>query len=655
MLCERRFQDGAEPYCTSLLVLTQLTIGYRRSPPSSLVNLTSKTNGPLTCPKLDNSATNVVKPTISSSLHLHFSQEGNRGAPNHFSFREISTFIWRTIPRSSGKNSPPTCSWAWLKRSGINKPQPDDWKTIWISRGLIVCNKLRIKDTESPWLLFPWLYLCFTPKILRLGQMGCLMQHGGCSQRLDAMMSYFYDILDEQALSPSQVDVWIPKAKMGPEPDNFRPLGMPNTLDRLVGTEAAQVIQATVPTMHPSQTVMSMFKEPQRAVTGIQNLLDSSKATCSLLADLSKTFECVSSIGSCGSFELSVPRKWVITYTRFILFNLRVTHKVQGRLLPSRTILQDVDMGRSFSVFLFCFAKWTPPFITWIKFRGSWPLKPMLMTLPSLVMHRAWIGCVKSLIRTTRWVQLVSLLILTCYRSLRLCDEVPPMQAHGWRSSVTMAWDCVITSLQYSPWSSSGESAQGIIPLLSASIKEHQPMCLEIMQQLSRAMLDADVNLFDCLLQGVSTGFQNDIPSSHCFGPNDRPPLPETPLSVPLANWQSAEIDPAVTRDLVKEEINQGWVFEFKGGVEAAKDYFPSIAVGRLGVAYSDSRPPRLVVDSSVSMPGVKSRKELPCRQLKMSFVAIPCMAQMRNLQVSVWTLRVLTKELSSELKNRVF
>lgn len=31
-------------------------------------------------------------------------------------------------------------------------------------------------------------------------------------------------------------------------------------------------------------------------------------------------------------------------------------HKVQGRLLPSRTIRQGVDMGRSFSVYLFCFA-----------------------------------------------------------------------------------------------------------------------------------------------------------------------------------------------------------------------------------------------------------------------------------------------------------
>ena len=63
-----------------------------------------------------------------------------------------------------------------------------------------------------------------------------------------------------------------------------------------------------------------------------------------------------------------------------------------------------------------------------------------------------------------------------------------------------------------------------------------------------------------------------DIPPSNCFGRNDKPALPETPLSVHLANWQSAEIDMEVTRNLVREEINQGWVYEFEGGIEAAKD-----------------------------------------------------------------------------------
>ncbi len=105
---------------------------------------------------------------------------------------------------------------------------------------------------------------------------------------------------------------------MGPEADNFRLLGMPNTLERLVDGTA---------------------KEPQRAVTGIQNLLDSSRATCSLLADLSKAFERVNPHWILRLLRIRRAPKWVITYTRFILFNRRMTHKVQGRLLPSRTIL----------------------------------------------------------------------------------------------------------------------------------------------------------------------------------------------------------------------------------------------------------------------------------------------------------------------------
>ena len=89
---------------------------------------------------------------------------------------------------------------------------------------------------------------------------------------VDAMTSYFMDIMEDTALPPMQVGVWIPKAKMGPEADNFRPLGMPNTLDRLVdGTIASVVMRAVAPNMHPSQTVMSMFKEPARAVTAIQS------------------------------------------------------------------------------------------------------------------------------------------------------------------------------------------------------------------------------------------------------------------------------------------------------------------------------------------------------------------------------------------------
>ncbi len=93
----------------------------------------------------------------------------------------------------------------------------------------------------------------------------------------------------------------------------------------------------------------------------------------------------------------------------------------------------------------------------------------------------------------------------------------------------------------------------------------------------------------------MSTGFNKDISPSNVFGPNDRSNLPETPLSVHLANWQSAEIEPDTTRRLVQEELDQGWVFEFKGTIDEAKDAYPHVAVGKLGVAFSDSRSPRLV------------------------------------------------------------
>ncbi len=104
---------------------------------------------------------------------------------------------------------------------------------------------------------------------------------------LQAMSSYFYDILEDTALPPTQVGVWIPKAKIGPKADNFLPLGMPNTLDRLVdGTVAAHLMHHTAHLLHPSPAVMSYFKEPQRAVAEIQRIIDGAHPACALPADL---------------------------------------------------------------------------------------------------------------------------------------------------------------------------------------------------------------------------------------------------------------------------------------------------------------------------------------------------------------------------------
>ena len=172
-----------------------------------------------------------------------------------------------------------------------------------------------------------------------------------------AMDSYLCDILGETALPPVQIGVWIPKAKLGPTADFFRPLGMPNTIDRLVdGAIASHAMRHTSHLMHPSRTVMSFFKEPQRAVSAVQHILDSDTAASAILIDLSKAFERVNPYWILRLLQIKRAPHWIVAYAKFVLFGRRVMHKVQGRLLPSRAILQGVDMGRSFSVYLFCLA-----------------------------------------------------------------------------------------------------------------------------------------------------------------------------------------------------------------------------------------------------------------------------------------------------------
>ena len=146
-------------------------------------------------------------------------------------------------------------------------------------------------------------------------------------------------------------------------------------------------------------------------------------------------------------------------------------------------------------------------------------------------------------------------------------------------------------------------------------VREHQPMCLNILKSLSLIMQDEDRTLFDSLINGVSTGFQNDIPLSGCFPRNDRPADPSSmdSLSAHFSNWQSATDHPNLTRELVQEEIDKGWVFEYEGTLAEAQAEFPSgVALGKLGIAISEGRPPRLVVDQSIC--GLNQRCHVPER-----------------------------------------
>ena len=145
------------------------------------------------------------------------------------------------------------------------------------------------------------------------------------------------------------------------------------------------------------------------------------------------------------------------------------------------------------------------------------------------------------------------------------------------------------------------------------SIREDQPMQLSIMAALSRILDDRDTTLFPMLLAGAPTGFDGDIPASGCFPPAEDKSDDNVPLSVHSTNWQSAESDLTTTRELVSQELENGWIYKYPGSLEDAQQEFgDKLAIGKLGLALSDNRPPRLVVDSSIC--GVNNRCSIPER-----------------------------------------
>lgn len=134
------------------------------------------------------------------------------------------------------------------------------------------------------------------------------------------------------------------------------------------------------------------------------------------------------------------------------------------------------------------------------------------------------------------------------------------------------------------------------------NIPDHQPLTLHIMDSLSRMIHDPDKELFHHLIQGVPTDFKQDIPPSHCFAAVDcDEDVALEPLSVHMSSWKSALDDEAITDELVQTELDKRWIEPFPGNLQEFQDAYPEgISIGKLGVATSPSRPPRLVVDSTV-------------------------------------------------------
>ena len=132
-------------------------------------------------------------------------------------------------------------------------------------------------------------------------------------------------------------------------------------------------------------------------------------------------------------------------------------------------------------------------------------------------------------------------------------------------------------------------------------VREHQPLHLHALEALACFCGDPDVSLCKSLLQGVPTGYNNDIPVSNCFWPNQKENLEDVSLSIHMQNWRSASVDLSVTQALLQEELDQGFCFKFDGDIEAAKAKWPgTLAIGKLSVVRAPNRSERLVLDNSV-------------------------------------------------------
>lgn len=244
-----------------------------------------------------------------------------------------------------------------------------------------------------------------------------------------AMLAFLHNVVSDNLSPPVSVQTWIPKAKLGPTADYFRPLGMPSTFERVVdGTIASVMVKIVAPFLHPSQVVLNDFREPQQGVHAIQETLDGEQPAVALSLDLSKAFE---RINPWHILAIRGAPYWILQYTKYILFGRRSKQKVQKRLLPSKVILTGVDMGRSFSVLLFCIAM--DPIIQYLH------QIPGVLAVQGYVDDTTLVGDTAD---SFEWLQQVGRL---CHDLSTAGIKIDPHQC--WRAATVRALPCGLTKL----------------------------------------------------------------------------------------------------------------------------------------------------------------------------------------------------------------
>ena len=128
-----------------------------------------------------------------------------------------------------------------------------------------------------------------------------------------------------------------------------------------------------------------------------------------------------------------------------------------------------------------------------------------------------------------------------------------------------------------------------------------QPFRLHLWPILAEISRDPDSRFTDQLVSGVSLGVRCQLQPCTVMAPGLPPDADPRPLECCASAWQSALLDSATVDKLLQEELQQGWIREVPGGLAALREQYRLCAVGKLGLVKATGRPPRLVVDSSVS------------------------------------------------------
>ena len=96
--------------------------------------------------------------------------------------------------------------------------------------------------------------------------------------------------------------------------------------------------------------------------------------------------------------------------------------------------------------------------------------------------------------------------------------------------------------------------------LICMESNPNQPYCLQALQTLSSLCHERDVTLWSCLLRGVPTGIDGDIPLSNVLVAQCGDHPFERNLSICRGNWTSAEADASTLHRLVEDERESSWL-----------------------------------------------------------------------------------------------